>query len=355
MAQTYYRRTPRPAPALLSIVVPIFNEEDALPYLIPRLQGLMASLPVPTEIIFVNDGSSDHSLDFLAELSAVDPRFQILALARNFGHQIAATAGLDHAKGDAVVLMDADLQDPPELIHEMIVKYQEGYEVVYAQRIGRAGESAFKRFTAWVFYRLMRALIHKDLPVDTGDFRLISRQCLEALKSMRELHRFIRGMVTWVGFAQIAVPYKRQARVAGSTKYPFRKMLMLAWNAALSFSPLPLRISLWLGFLLTGIGAAYGVYALGREMLGFYVVPGWTSSIVVSCLIGGAVMISIGIQGEYVGRLFEEIKARPLYVLGATPAVRTVEEQSACEDSRKTIDDHNPRHPAHDLVESGRS
>jgi dolichol-phosphate mannosyltransferase len=319
MAQTYHRLVPRAAPSLLSIVIPIYNEAEALPYLVPRLKGLLASLPVPAEVLFVNDGSSDRSLDTLVEEAAVDARFRVLALARNFGHQVAATAGLDHARGDAVALMDADLQDPPELLHEMLAEYGKGYDVVYAQRVSREGETPLKRFTAWAFYRLMRALIHRDLPVDTGDYRLISRQCLDALKSMRELHRFLRGMVAWLGFAQTAVPFRRPARVAGSTKYPFRKMLLLAWNAALSFSPLPLRLSLWLGFLLTGLGMAYGAYAFGRSVMGYYVVPGWTSSIVVSCLIGGAVMTGIGILGEYVGRIFEEIKGRPLYVLNVTP------------------------------------
>ena len=328
MAQTYYRLTPRPKPELLSIVIPIFNEEEALPFLVPRLQNLIDSLPMAAEIIFVNDGSSDRGLDFLVDVASMDPRIQVLGLARNFGHQIAATAGLDHARGDAIVLMDADLQDPPELIHDMLAKFEEGYDVVYAQRVDRSGEGVAKRVTAWVFYRVMRALIHKDLPVDVGDFRLISRQCLDALVSMRELHRFLRGMVAWLGFPQTAVPFKRPARVAGTTKYPFRKMVRLAWNAAVSFSPLPLRLSLWLGFLLTGISASYGFYALVRMLFGYYAVPGWTSSIVVSCLIGGAVMVSIGIQGEYVGRLFEEIKARPLYVLTPTPINKKIPERT---------------------------
>jgi dolichol-phosphate mannosyltransferase len=222
---------------------------------------------------------------------------------------------LDHAKGDAVVLMDADLQDPPELIADMLREYRRGYDVVYARRIERQGDGAFKRWTAWMFYRLMRWLVHRDLPADVGDFRLVSRPCLEALNSMRELHRFLRGMITWVGFPQTAVEFTRFRRAAGKTKYPLRKMMLFAWDAVVSFSPLPLRLSFAAGFGLTGIGLLYGVYAALRLLTGKYVVPGWTSLIVLLCLVGGGIMVSLGILGEYVGRLFEEIKTRPLYVV----------------------------------------
>jgi dolichol-phosphate mannosyltransferase len=256
-----------------------------------------------------------------------------LGLARNFGHQIAATAGLDCARGDAVVLMDADLQDPPELVLKMIAKYEEGFDVVYARRIKRDGETAFKRFTAWIFYRMMRTMVHKDLPLDTGDFRLVSRRCLDALKSMKELHRFLRGMVTWVGFPQTNVDFARPARAAGETKYPLRKMLPLAWNAALSFSALPLRLSFGFGILLIGIATAYAVYGLWRIFTGEYVVPGWLSQLVVSCLTSGAIMLSLGILGEYVGRIFEEIKHRPLYTVFITANIEDAgREQETCED-----------------------
>jgi len=318
MAQTHHVLVRRDRPALLSIVIPIFDEEEALPLLLDRLRTLLLTLACPAEVLFVNDGSSDRTLEQLLETASVDRRFKIISLARNFGHQMAATAGLDYATGDAVVLMDADLQDPPELIHEMIREYCAGYDIVYAQRIGREGESTFKRLTAWVFYRFMRSFIHKDLPVDAGDFRLVSRRCLDAIRSMREFHRFLRGIVAWVGFPQTAVRFRRPARIAGVTKYPMRKMLLLSWNAAVSFSPLPLRISFAFGFLIAGIGGAFGVYALVRSVLGLYVVPGWTSSIVVTCLIGGAIMMSLGILGEYVGRIFEEIKGRPLYLIAVT-------------------------------------
>jgi dolichol-phosphate mannosyltransferase len=289
-----------------------------LPLLFERLRAFLPTLPCPAEVVLVNDGSSDGTLDGLLEAAAADRRFKVLSFARNFGHQIAATAGLDQARGEAVVLMDADLQDPPELIHDMLREYAKGYDVVYAQRVGRKGDTVFKRATAWAFYRIMRWCVHRDLPLDTGDFRLISRRCLDALRSMRELHRFLRGMVAWVGFPQTAVTFSRPPRAAGVTKYPPRKMLLLSWNAAVSFSPLPLRLSFALGTLVAGVGIAYGVYAIVRTLLGLYVVPGWTSSIAVTCVIGGSIMVFLGILGEYVGKIFEEIKERPLYLVNVT-------------------------------------
>jgi dolichol-phosphate mannosyltransferase len=245
----------------------------------------------------------------------LDYRYKVIGLSRNFGHQIAATAGLEIARGDAVVLMDADLQDPPEVVLDMLEKYREGYDVVYARRTVRQGDTVFKRVTAWIFYRAMRKLVHPDLPVDVGDFRLMSQPCLNALLSMNELHRFLRGMVTWVGFAQTNVDFVRHARVAGVTKYPLRKMLLFAWNAAISFSALPLRLSFFAGFVLLGIASMYAGFSLWRVSRGAFVVPGWMSLIMVNCLTSGSAMIAIGILGEYVGRIFEEVKRRPLYVV----------------------------------------
>jgi polyisoprenyl-phosphate glycosyltransferase len=315
MGKTAYILSPRDNPHLFSLIVPIYNEQEVLPLLIARLEQLLAKLSFPTEVILVNDGSSDGSIHQLSELAQRDPRFKVLSFARNFGHQIAATAGLDAASGDAVVLMDADLQDPPELIFEMLDRYREGYDVVYAQRVKRTGETFFKRFSAWLFYRLMSTLVYKDLPPDTGDYRLVSRRCLNALLEMRETHRFLRGMVSWVGFPQIAVPFVRAPRAAGETKYPLRKMLKFAWIAAISFSPAPLRASFLAGFLLLAVGLGYGAYAVTRELLGFPMVRGWTSLILLNCITGGALMISIGVLGEYVARIFEEIKGRPLYIV----------------------------------------
>ncbi len=315
MSKTTYILTPRQNPRLFSLVIPIYNEEDVLPLLVARIEELLVKLPCAAEVIFVNDGSSDGTIQKLHEISQQDKRFKVLCFARNFGHQIAATAGLDAASGDAVVLMDADLQDPPELIFDMLARYCEGYDVVYAQRVKRTGETWFKRWSAWLFYRLMAALVYRDLPPDTGDYRLVSRRCLNALLEMRETHRFLRGMVSWVGFPQVAQPFVRPPRAAGETKYPLRKMLKFAWTAAISFSPAPLRASFLVGFLLICFGLGYGVYALIRVVLGLYIVRGWASLILLNCVIGGALMISIGVLGEYVARIFEEIKGRPLYIV----------------------------------------
>jgi polyisoprenyl-phosphate glycosyltransferase len=315
--QPHHLLKARDFPNLLSIVITTFNEEDALPFLRQRLSAFLNTLPCRTEIILVNDGSGDRTLERLLEWAEADSKVTVLNLARNFGHQAAATAGLDQAAGQAVVLMDADLQDPPEVISSMLDEYRKGYDVVYGRRISRAGETIFKRASAWTFYRLMRLLIHHDLPSDVGDFRLVSRICLNALLSMRETHRFLRGMVAWVGFPQTTVPYTRDRRVAGKTNYPLSKMLRLAWTAAVSFSPTPLRLSFGLGFLIAAIGMLEAINAVVRSILGMYVVPGWSSLIVVTCLIGGSILISIGVLGEYVGRIFESIKERPLYVIAS--------------------------------------
>ena len=331
MSQTRHLLVPRRPPRVLSIVIPLYNEERSLPLLRPRLTAALDALRSScdaTEVIFVNDGSADGTLDLLREWATADPRVDVICLARNFGQQAAITAGLDEARGDAVVVMDGDLQDPPEVIARMLERYCEGYDVVYGRRAGRAGETWIKRLTAWGFYRLMRKLVYKDLPADTGDFRLISRPCLEALRTMRETHRFMRGMVAWVGFPQTAVEFERPPRSAGETNYSMRKMLSFAWTAAVSFSPAPLRISLMLGVLLAIFGLGDGVYSVFRKLTG-HAVPGWTSLMVMLCVIGGGVLLSIGILGEYVGRVFEEVKGRPLYVisqrLSATTMAKTAQ------------------------------
>ena len=296
----------------------MYNEEEVIAPLRNALTGFADTLGSEVELILVNDGSSDQTIAFLAEWAASDPRVKVLHLSRNFGHQIAATAGLDHATGDAAVLLDSDLQDPPAVIHQMIDRYCEGYDVVYGQRTTRAGDSAYKRFTAWLFYRIMRSMVYKELPPDVGDFRLISRPCLEAVRQMRETHRFLRGMVAWVGFPQVAVTYHRQPRVAGSTKYPFRKMLTFSWVAATSFSTLPLRLSMIMGSVVGLIGIEEGIRALLAHFLGWYTVPGWTSLTVIVSLIGSATLICIGILGEYVAKLYEQSKGRPLYFVART-------------------------------------
>jgi polyisoprenyl-phosphate glycosyltransferase len=305
-------------PGRLSLVIPTYNEEVVVPLLREAVENFAGTLRSELELVLVNDGSSDHTLSYLAEWAAADARVGVLHLSRNFGHQIATTAGLDHATGDAVVIVDADLQDPLNVIHAMIDRYCEGYDVVYGQRESRAGDSAYKRVTAWAFYRIMRGMVYRDLPPDAGDFRLISRACLDAVTQMRETHRFLRGMVAWVGFPQIAVRYHRQPRVAGSTKYPLRKMLAFSWVAATSFSTLPLRFSTIMGAIAGLVGIEEGIRALLAYFMGWYTVPGWTSLTVIVSLIGSAMLMSIGILGEYMAKLYEQAKGRPLYVVART-------------------------------------
>jgi len=312
MSSTYLR--PRPDPALLSLVVPCYNEEQSLPLFAAEIARFIDASPYPCEAVLVNDGSTDRTLEFLAEWSARDRRIKVLSLSRNFGHQLAATAGVDYAAGDAVVLMDADLQDPLDVIHEMVAQYRNGYDVVCGQRTVRAGENLFKRATAWSFYRLMRFFFLKSLPHDVGDFRLMSRRCVDSLRSMRELHRFLRGMVAWVGYPQICVRYERQARVAGTTKYPLSRMIRLAWYAAVSFSPLPLRMSFFAGGLMALLAIEEAVRALVAYFSG-RTVAGWTSLMIVLCMSNAALLITVGILGEYVGKIFEESKGRPLYIV----------------------------------------
>ena len=312
---TQHLLRPRPQPAKLSIVIPIYNEAAVIRLLRSAIQAFERTLPSALELVLVNDGSTDRTLEYLAEWAATDADVKVLHLSRNFGHQIATTAGLDHATGDAIVILDADLQDPLWVIAEMIGRYCEGYDVVYGQRISRAGESACKRVTAWAFYRIMRAMVYDRLPADVGDFRLISRDCLDAVRQMRETHRFLRGMVAWVGFPQTAVPYERRPRVAGSTKYPWHKMLAFSLTAATSFSTLPLRLSMVLGALVGLLGLEEGTRALLAHFLGWYTVPGWASLTVVVSLIGSAMLMSIGVLGEFVAKLYEQAKGRPLYIV----------------------------------------
>ena len=324
---------PRPYPRLLSLIIPMFNEESAVTHLRSAIEEFMTGVRGETEVILVNDGSEDCTLSQLAAWAAGDPRVKVIDLSRNFGHQSASTAGLDYASGDAVVLLDADLQDPLAVVHTMIDRYCEGYDVVYGQRITRQGETVLKRSTAWLFYRLMKIFVYRDLPVDAGDFRLISRDCLNALRQMRETHRFLRGMVAWVGYSQIGVPYERAARVAGTTKYPFRKMLRFAWTGAISFSVLPLRAISILGIVVMLIGFEEGVRAVLARLFGWYVVPGWASLTVLVSVLGGATLLGIGILGEYVGKIYEQTKNRPLYLVSRTFNVQ----DSPCEDIHKTV------------------
>lgn len=301
---------------IYSFVIPVYNEEAVIPLLLRRLERLLAKVDGPAEVIFVDDGSSDSSPVFLANLARENDRYCYLRLARNFGHQIAITAGLEAARGQAVIIMDADLQDPPETVLAMIAKWREGYEVVYAQRISRAAESPLKRATAHLFYRLINRLAAIDIPHDVGDFRLVDRAAVDAFLQLPETNRYVRGMFAWIGFRQASVPYEREARAAGVSKYPLRKMLSLAASAIISFSDAPLRLAIWAGAIVSAGSLIYGIYVLLRAL--FWtdgLVDGWASTIVVISLLCGVNMLLTGVVGLYVGRIHAEVKRRPLYVV----------------------------------------
>jgi dolichol-phosphate mannosyltransferase len=298
-----------------SLVIPVFDEEETLPALAERLVDLLGRLDGPGEVIFVDDGSRDRSFELIAGICAGDDRFKCVRLSRNFGHQIAITAGLDAAAGDAVVIMDADLQDPPELVLELAARWRQGYEVVYAVREGREGETRFKQMTAAMFYRLFRRLTDLDVPVDAGDFRLVDRRAVEAFRSMRETNRYVRGMFTWIGFGQTGVGYRRRERYAGRTKYPLRKMLRFAGDAVVSFSDAPLRLALNVGFLVSAASFLFGLAAIGAHVAGLYSVPGLASIAVVIAFVGGVQLVVLGVIGTYIARIHDEVKNRPLYLV----------------------------------------
>jgi dolichol-phosphate mannosyltransferase len=302
-----------------SIIAPIFNEKDNLPELQRRVTEVMDSTSEPWELVLVDDGSTDGSTEIIREMAKTDKHIRPIIFARNFGHQIAITAGWDHARGDAVVIIDADLQDPPELILEMSKKWKEGYEVVYAVRTEREGESWFKLWTASLFYRIIYRITDVKIPLDTGDFRLMDRKVVNVLKQMRERHRFPRGMSAWVGFKQIGVEYKRAARKAGETKYPFRKMFRLAVNAVTGFSYFPLQVATFFGFIFASFAIiAIPVVAILR-LTDTHFFEGQTTTLVAVLFLGGVQLISLGILGEYIGRLYDEAKGRPLYIVREAP------------------------------------
>lgn len=302
-----------------SIIAPIYNEFDNLPLLYKRVKEVMDSTGETWEFIMVDDGCTDGSTGRIRELAAQDPTVRPVIFARNFGHQIAVTAGLDYARGDAIVIIDADLQDPPEMILELAKKWKEGYEVVYAVRSEREGESWFKIFTASLFYRLIYRITDVKIPLDTGDFRLIDRKVVDVMNTMREKHRFLRGMAAWVGFKQIGVPYKRAARHAGVTKYPFSKMLKLALTAITGFSYFPLQVATYFGFVSAGLAIiAIPLVAILR-FTGNHFFEGQASTLVAVLFLGGVQLISLGVLGEYIGRLYDEAKGRPLYIVREAP------------------------------------
>ncbi|HMN63065.1 MAG TPA: glycosyltransferase family 2 protein [Anaerolinea sp.] len=305
---------------VFSIIAPIYNERESMPELLRRVSAVMDGLGEPWELILVDDGSSDGSTDEIRRLAAQDQRVRPVIFARNFGHQIAVTAGLDYARGDAVVIIDSDLQDPPEVIADLVAKWREGYEVVYAVRAEREGESWFKTFTASLFYRLIFRITDIKIPLDTGDFRLMDRKVVNVMNSMRERDRFLRGMSAWVGFKQVGVAYKRAARFAGSTKYPFRKMLKLALNAITGFSYFPLQVATYIGFIAAGLSILMIPVVIIMRALTASQFVGQASTLVAVLFLGGVQLISLGILGEYIGRIYDEVKGRPLYIVREAPA-----------------------------------
>lgn len=302
-----------------SVVVPVYNEVENLSELYRRVREVMEGLGEPWELVLVDDGSSDGSVEQIRQLAQSDSRVRPVIFARNFGHQIAVTAGLDYARGQAIIIMDADLQDPPEVIPRLIERWREGYEVVYAVRAEREGETWFKKATAAFFYRLIYRIADVKIPLDTGDFRLLDRKVVDVLRRMRERHRFLRGMAAWVGFRQIGVEYRRAPRFAGETKYPFRKMLRLALNAITGFSYLPLQLATFFGFFSAGLAIlAIPIVAVLR-MTGWQAFYGQATTLIAVLFLGGVQLISLGILGEYIGRIYDEVKGRPLYVVREAP------------------------------------
>ena len=298
-----------------SLVLPIFNEEQTIPELVRRLGQLVEQLDGEAEVILVDDGSSDSSYELMVAAREADPRFKLLRLSRNFGHQVAVTAGLDVASGDAVIVMDSDLQDPPEVALDLAARWREGYDVVYAVRTERHGESRFKEATAAGFYRLFKRMSDVEVPLDVGDFRLVDRRALDAFRSMRESNRYVRGMFSWIGFRQVGVPFTREERFAGETKYPLRKMLKFATDGIVSFSAYPLRLALKVGFLVSAFSFLLGIVFLVSRIAGLYSVPGLASIAVFVAFLGGIQLLLLGIVGEYIARIHDEVKGRPLYLV----------------------------------------
>ena len=316
-------RSDAAAHPVISVIAPVYNEAELLGAFCAEMARVLEEIGEPWEIVLVNDGSRDGSLQIMREQHARDPRIKGLSFSKNFGGQMAITAGLDHARGDAVVIIDADLQDPPVVVKELVARWREGYQVVYAQRASRAGETFFKRMTAALYYRVIRGVASVDIPLDTGEFRLLDRRAADALRSMREQHRYLRGLAAWIGFRTIAVPYHRAARTAGETKYTLPMMLRLAVDGITNFSYLPLQLATYAGFIVAGLSLA-GILAaiLVRLFLG-HELAGQTTTLVSVLFLGGIQLIFLGILGEYLGRIYDEVKKRPLYIvdetLGVTP------------------------------------
>lgn len=302
----------------LSVVVPVYNEEEVLEALHSRLLQVLNPAVPSYEVVFVNDGSRDRTGAMIDSISKSDPRFKAIHFSRNFGHQAAVTAGLHSVSGQVVVVIDADLQDPPELMLDMLAKWKEGYEVVYAQKVRREGVNPFKNAAYFLFYRILGGLTDVEVPPDTGDFCLMDRKIVDLLNAMPERNRYIRGLRAWLGFNQTAIRFERPARYAGKTKYPFRRMLGLAVDGILALSKAPLRLAMYFGFLASGVSFILLLYFLGEKLLGYEhgAARGWASTIVVVLFLGGVQLICLGVIGEFIGRIYDEVKQRPLYVVG---------------------------------------
>jgi dolichol-phosphate mannosyltransferase len=302
----------------LSVVVPLYNEEDTVGELRQRLGAVLESVQPDYEVVLVNDGSQDGTAEALRAIAAPGSRWRAIHFSRNFGHQAAVAAGLRYATGRAVVVMDADLQDPPELLDTMLARWRDGYEVVYAQRTSRERESAAKRGLAWLYYRILRALSPVEIPSDTGDFCLMDRRVVDQLVALPERNRYIRGLRAWVGFRQTSVPFERAARFAGAPKYNFRKSLALGINGIISFSKAPLRLAIWLGLVVSLTSFILGIYFIIEKLTTNLDVRGWASTVVIILFLGGVQLLTIGIIGEYLSRIYDEVKQRPLYVVRET-------------------------------------
>ncbi|HBR03379.1 MAG TPA: glycosyltransferase [Ruminiclostridium sp.] len=299
-----------------SVIVPMYNEEAVLHETYRRLSNVMEGFGEGYEIIFINDGSRDKTREIISELCGSDPHVKLIDFARNFGHQVAITAGMDYASGECMVIIDGDLQDPPELIPDMVKIWRSGFDVVYGKRKSRQGETFFKKFTAKAFYRILAHMTDVNIPVDTGDFRLIDRKVCEALKQLPERSRYVRGLMSWVGFKQTAIEFERNERFAGETKYPLKKMLKLATDGIMSFSYKPLKLATWLGTIISLLSFIYLIAVLIQKL--FFpgsAGAGWTSLIAVSLFLNGITLLILGIIGEYIGRIYDEAKGRPLYVI----------------------------------------
>jgi dolichol-phosphate mannosyltransferase len=331
------------AKPLISVVVPVYNEAEGIRHFHERATAAMKALAdYEYELVYVDDGSRDDSYKIIRAFAEGDPRVQVVKFSRNFGHQIAITAGLDYARGDAVVFIDADLQDPPELIAELIAKWREGNDVVYARRAVRKGETQFKLLTAAAFYRVLRSVANIDIPPDVGDFRLISARVADQLRAMREKDRFIRGLVSWVGFKQSYIMYERDERYAGETKYPLAKMIKFAFDGLTSFSSAPLRLATWLGYIASAFAFLYLISVFVQVALGL-TVEGWATIMVALLFLGGVQLICLGILGEYLGRVFTEIKPRPVYIVEEATQNRETAPPAPKRQSATTLATHGAR------------